>query len=67
MDKPSKSAGQLKKIIDEAISDLEITPAEYQKIMEFAHDDGHLDKEEKALLSQFHEMINNGTIKRVRG
>jgi hypothetical protein len=67
MEKPSKSAGGLKAIIDQAISDLEITPAEYDKIMHFAHEDGHLDKEEKALLSQFHEMINNGTIKRVRG
>lgn len=67
MEKPSKSAGGLKAIIDQAISDLEITPAEYNKIMDFAHEDGHLDKEEKALLAQFHEMINNGTIKRVRG
>lgn len=67
MEKPSKSAGGLKEIINHAISDLEITPAEYNRIMEFAHDDGHLDKEEKALLSQFHEMINNGTIKRVKG
>ena len=50
-----------------AISDLEITPHEYNKIMHAAQDDGYLDKEEKALLAQFHEMLNNGTIKRVRG
>lgn len=67
MDKPSRSATGLKEIINHAISDLEITPDEYRKITEFAHEDGHLDKEEKALLAQFHEMINNGTIKRVRG
>lgn len=67
MEKPSKSAGELKKLINDAISDLEITPGEYQQIMDFAHEDGHLDKEEKALLAQFHAMINNGTLKRVRG
>jgi tellurite resistance protein len=67
MEKPSKSASGLKELINHAISDLEVTPDEYRKIMEYAHDDGHLDKEERALLAQFHEMINNGTIQRVRG
>jgi hypothetical protein len=67
MEKPSKSASGLKELINHAISDLEITPAEYQSIMDHAHEDGHLDKEEQVLLAQFHEMINNGTIKRVRG
>lgn len=67
MEKPSKSAGSLKQIINEAISDLEITPTEYNAIMHAANEDGHLDTEEKALLSQFHQMLNNGTIKRVRG
>lgn len=67
MEKPSKTAAELKALINHAVSDLEITPQEYQRIMDHAQDDGHLDKEEKALLAQFHEMINNGTIKRVRG
>jgi uncharacterized protein YutE (UPF0331/DUF86 family) len=67
MEKPSKSAAGLKEIINQAISDLEITPDEYRKIMESALEDGHLDKEEQALLAQFHEMISNGTIQRVRG
>jgi hypothetical protein len=67
MQKPSKSAAGLKDIINHAINDLEITPAEYQQIMEHAHADGQLDTQEQALLAQFHEMINNGTIKRVRG
>lgn len=67
MDKPSKSATSLKNLINAAISDLEVTPQEYQQIMEHAHADSHLDKEEKALLAQFHQMINNGTIKRVKG
>lgn len=67
MEKPSTTATELKALINHAVSDLEITPTEYQRIMDHAHDDGHLDKEEKALLAQFHEMISNGTIKRVRG
>jgi len=67
MEKPSKSAGNLKDLINAAISDLEVTPQEYQQIMDYAQADGHLDKEELALLAQFHSMINNGTLKRVRG
>jgi len=64
--KPSKSAANLKEIINNAIQDLEITPEEYHQIMDSANDDGHLDKEEQALLSQFHAMLSNGTIKRVK-
>lgn len=67
MKKPSQSASNLKELINEAIRDMEITPDEYNKIMECAHDDSHIDKEEKALLSQFQQMLSNGTIKRVKG
>lgn len=67
MEKPSKSAASLKELINAAISDLEVTPQEYQQILDHANADGHLDKEEQALLAQFHAMINNGTLKRVRG
>jgi len=67
MKQPSKSATDLKALINHAIQDLEVTPSEYQAIMDLAHSDNVLDKEEKALLSQFNEMISNGTISRVRG
>lgn len=66
MKKPSETATNLKELIKHAISDLEVTPAEYQKIMDAAQDDGHLDNEEKTMLSQFHQMLSNGTIKRVK-
>lgn len=66
MKKPSKSAPNLKELINHAIQDLEITPDEYNKIMDCAHDDSHIDKEEKALLTQFQQMLSNGTIKRVK-
>jgi len=67
MKTPSESASTLNKLIKQAIRDLEITPDEYQKIMDCAHDDGHIDEEEKVLLSQFQAMLSNGTIKRVKG
>jgi hypothetical protein len=67
MKKPSKSASNLKELINHAIQDLEVTPDEYNKIMDCVHDGSHIDKEEKALLSQFKAMIGNGTIKRVKG
>jgi len=67
MSQPSKSAGTLKELINHAIRDLEITPKEYQDIMDMAQNDSVLDKEEKALLAQFHQMLSNGTITRVRG
>ncbi len=67
MQKPSNSASNLKELINHAIQDLEVTPDEYKKIMDCAHDDGHVDKEEQSLLSQFQGMISNGTIKRVKG
>ena len=67
MKKPSQSAGHLMELINHAIQDCEITPKEYNEIMEMAHADSHLDKEEKALLAQFQDMISNGAIKRVRG
>jgi hypothetical protein len=67
MEKPSESATGLKALINNAMNDLEITPTEFEQIMNCANDDGKLDPEEKALLAQFHEMISNGTLKRVRG
>ncbi len=66
MEKPSKSASNLKELINQAIQDFEVTLDEYNQIMECANDDSHIDKEEKALLSQFQVMLNNGTIKRVK-
>ncbi|OKY74106.1 MAG: hypothetical protein BM485_14930 [Desulfobulbaceae bacterium DB1] len=66
MKKPSQSATNLKELINHAIFDLEVTQAEYQEIINLAQDDGIIDKEEQALLTQFQEMLSNGTIKRVQ-
>ena len=67
MKKPSESALNLNELIKKAIQDLEVTPDEYQAIMDCAHDDGHIDEEERVLLAQFQAMLSNGTIKRVKG
>jgi hypothetical protein len=67
MKKPSQSASNLKELINHAMRDMEITPEEYNQIMDCANDDSHIDNEEKALLAQFQQMLGNGTIKRVKG
>jgi len=66
MHKVSKSASELKDIIKKAINDLEITPDEYDEIMNFVHSHDSLGKEDHVLLSHFHAMISDGTLKRVR-
>lgn len=58
---------RLADMIRHAMDDLEITGTEYRQIMEEANRDGHIDAAEAALLAQFHAMINDGTVKRVRG
>jgi uncharacterized membrane protein YebE (DUF533 family) len=67
MKKASGSASKLRDLIKHAIADCEVTPAEYKQIMDCAHSDGHIDKEEKALLAEFQTMLSNGTIKRIKG
>lgn len=57
---------KLSEVIKKAIADLEITPSEYEAILAQADEDKVLDSEERALLQQLHEMIANGTVKRVR-
>ena len=63
----SSKANTLKELIERAMDDLEITPAEYNEILAAAGDDMVEDSQEKALLNQFQQMIANGTIKRVAG
>ena len=57
---------RLAELIQGAMDDLEITGTEYRQIMERANEDGEIDDVERALLAQFHAMINDGTIRRVR-
>ena len=63
MNEPSKSAEKLKEMIKKAIEDEKITPDEREKIMMLAEEDGVIDAEERALLAQLQDMIENGTVK----
>ena len=65
--KPSESAHRLHAMINKAIEDLEITREEYEMIIHIATEDGHIDSQEQALLSQLQDMIENKTVKFVRG
>ncbi len=62
----SKSAGKLNEMINTAIHDEKITPQEREQIMAIAEEDGIIDKQERALLSQLQDMIHNGTVKMVK-
>lgn len=63
----SKGARRLKEIIEKAIEDHKITNEEFDLIINTATADGNIDNEEKALLSELQLMINDGTVKFVRG
>jgi hypothetical protein len=58
---------KLLKVIKKALDDHELTMTEYQEILAQAGEDGVIDSEEQRLLGQLHEMIANGTVKRVPG
>ena len=62
---PSKSAEKLSILIKKAIEDHVLTNAEYEEIMMIADEDSVIDNEERKLLSNLHDMIENKTIKRV--
>lgn len=53
----SESGERLRKVIDKAIEDHIITPEEYDEIIEVSLEDGHIDEQERALLSELQQMI----------
>ena len=61
--KPSKSAHDLHKMINKAIEDHTITREEYDLILNIATEDGHIDRQEQALLEQLQEMIENKMVR----
>ena len=61
--KPSESAQELHAMINKAIDDHEITRDEYDMILHIATADGHIDRQEQALLEQLQEMIENKMVK----
>jgi tellurite resistance protein len=67
MHKPSKSAEKLHEAIKKAIEDGKLTSTEYDRIMMIADEDGVLDPQEKKLLAELHDLVADGTVKRVAG
>lgn len=59
----SKSASELREMIEKAIDDHIITRDELDMIITIAGEDGHIDKHEQALLSQLQEMIENKIVR----
>lgn len=64
--KLSSGANSLRKVIEKAMEDHMITKAEYDMIIHEATADGHIDKQEGALLRELQDMIADKSIKIVK-
>ena len=62
-----ETGAKLSEMIKKAIRDCEVTTTEYNDILALADADGIIDSQEKNLLKQLQNLIDNGTIKRVPG
>ena len=65
--KLTNSGLELKEVIEKAIKDCVITNSEYEEIMKLANKDGMIDDHEQRLLSQLQGLLENGTLRRVKG
>jgi len=61
--KLSDSAHNLRQAIEKAMEDHEISRDEYDMILHHATEDGHIDPQERSLLSQLQDMIADKIIK----
>ncbi len=61
----SESANRLRDMIVKAIEDHKLTRAEYDAIIHMATADYIIDHQEKALLAELHNLIENKTVKLV--
>lgn len=62
--KISSSSHKLRRMIEKAIEDHELSKSEYDMIIHQATEDG-IDNQEKALLSQLQDLIENKSVKMV--
>lgn len=62
----SHDANKLRNLIEIAIKDQQITRDEYEQIVHMATGDGYVDPQERELLRQLREMIEDKTIKLVK-
>jgi len=58
----SHAANNLRNLIENAIKDQQITRDEYEQIVHMATGDGYVDPQERELLRQFREMLEDKTI-----
>ena len=63
MQKPSKSAEKLTEMIKKAIDDHQLSQTERAKIMMIADEDGVIDPQERRLLAQLQDLIEDGSVK----
>jgi uncharacterized membrane protein YebE (DUF533 family) len=63
----SESAQRLKEMIVKAIEDHKLTRDEYDQIINLASEDGHIDPQERALLSELQNMIEDKSVRLVAG
>ena len=61
----SESAQRLKEMIVKAIEDHRLTRDEYDEIINLATEDGHIDPQERALLSELQDMIEDRSVRLV--
>lgn len=65
--KLTKTGIELKEVIEKAIGDCIITSSEFEEIMKMANKDGVIDDHEQRMLSQLQALLENGTLKRIKG
>jgi hypothetical protein len=63
--KVSESANRVRAMIEKAIDDHQITKAEYEMIIHFVLEDAHVDSQERALIRELQDMIDNKEVKLV--
>jgi uncharacterized membrane protein YebE (DUF533 family) len=63
----SEDAAKLKELIHKAIESHTITRDEYDQMIHMATKDGHIDSQERALLAELQDMIDDKLIKFVKG
>lgn len=61
----SESAHRLKEMINKAMEDQKITRDEYDQIIHIATEDGHIDPQERVLLAELQDMIENRMVRMV--
>lgn len=60
-----ETGGKLSEMIKKAIMDCKVTTTEYNQILAMANEDGIVDSQEKNLLKQLQDLMDNGTVERV--